>query len=180
MVKLNLNSYLNLNYQFQFNFKFFFLLFISWFVFTNRWYSDKLWNFHVNQTIYLSWSTSEIRVRLVPSNMFKPSSKLFVFHVCHAVLSVHCSLAGKGLVSWLSCMWCFHVFRHFLMCCPGSGVLLDCIDSWFLLSPLLWSKKIKWNLIYKKKKQLCEFNIRFSQKKHTRVWQLFSICKHCI
>ena len=73
---------------------------------------------------------------------FCGSFLLFVFRVCHAVLSVHCSLAlwspvEKGLTSWLSCMWCFLVFCHFPMWCPGSGVVLDCIDSWSLPSFLL-------------------------------------------
>ena len=39
------------------------------------------------------------------------------------------SPAGRGLASWLSCVWCFVVFRHFPMWCPGSCVVLDCIDS---------------------------------------------------
>ena len=47
--------------------------------------------------------------------------------------------AVKGLTSWLSCVWCFTVFCHFPMWCPGSGVVLDCIDSWSLPSFLLWS-----------------------------------------
>ena len=36
--------------------------------------------------------------------------------------------AGKGLTSWLSYVWCFVVFHHFPVWCPGSGVVLDCID----------------------------------------------------
>ena len=39
------------------------------------------------------------------------------------------SPAGEGLTSWLSCMWCFRVFCHFPIRCPGSGVVLDCINS---------------------------------------------------
>ena len=39
------------------------------------------------------------------------------------------SPAGKGLTPWLSCVWCFVVFCHFPMWCPGSGEVLDCIDS---------------------------------------------------
>ena len=40
------------------------------------------------------------------------------------------SPAGKELAaSWLSCVWCSLVFCHFLMWCPGSGMVLDCIDS---------------------------------------------------
>ena len=72
--------------------------------------------------IFVSWSTSELRVRLArPENWSKPYSKifwltvprryffyglsvLFISCVCHAFASVHCSLrspAEKGLTSWL-------------------------------------------------------------------------------
>ena len=73
--------------------------------------------------IYVSWSTSELRMRLAPLNRIKPSSKIFnwpfqggtylwIFYVF--VLSCVCyvcarlficalwSPAGKGLTSWLS------------------------------------------------------------------------------
>ena len=61
--------------------------------------------FSCKPNIYVSWSTSEIRVRLVPSNIFKSSNnfyrpfqgrsfRLFVFHVCDAVLSVPCHLVA--------------------------------------------------------------------------------------
>ena len=58
---------------------------------------------------------------------------LILFKVCHAVLSVPCSLV---LTCWeradllvllyvmISC-----VFFHFLIWCPGSGVVFDYIDS---------------------------------------------------
>ena len=53
---------------------------------------------------------------LVLSNMFKPSSS-FLTGNSKALLLLFClflaalwSLAGKGLTSWLSCMWCFLVF----------------------------------------------------------------------
>ena len=39
------------------------------------------------------------------------------------------SSAGKGLASWFSCVLCFIVFCHFPIWCPGSGVVLGCIDS---------------------------------------------------
>ena len=82
-------------------------------------------------------------------NCFKPSSKifsvtvprwcffcgsflLFMFCVCHVVLSVYCCLVAN---CWegddplaLVCdvlLW----FCHFPMWYPGSGVVLDCIDS---------------------------------------------------
>ena len=55
-----------------------------------------------------------------------------LFGVCHAFLSVHCSIVVTcwemaNLLALLCVIfWCF---RHFPMWCPGSGVVLDCIDS---------------------------------------------------
>ena len=101
----------------------------------------------------MSWSTSELRVRLAPLNWFKPSSKIFYWPfqgrtsfvdlLCFcSVLCLLClcarlficalwSPAGKGLTSWLS----FVVSTVSLSLShwyPGSGVVLDCIDSWSL------------------------------------------------
>ena len=53
------------------------------------------------------------------------------------------SPAGKELISWLSCMWCFLVFCHFPIWCLGSVVVLDCINFWFLPSALLLYRKNK-------------------------------------
>ena len=84
--------------------------------------------------IYVSWSTSELRVRLAPLNRFKPSSKIFYWpfqggtsfvdllcfcsvlcllcfvHVCLYVLCGH--LLGKG---WPlgSRLWCLLWVCHF-------------------------------------------------------------------
>ena len=63
----------------------------------------------------------------------------FVFCVClcHTVLSVFTALwkpSGKGLTSWPSCLWCFLVWMSLSIRCPGSGVVLDRIDSWSLPS----------------------------------------------
>ena len=84
-----------------------YLLFISRFLCIWRWYIDKLGIFHANQTSICFDSTSEIRVRFVPSSMFKPSNNFhtdrskvvlllwIIFAVCiscHTVLSVPCSL----------------------------------------------------------------------------------------
>ena len=82
-----------------------------------NWYNDKTWKF-------LSWSTSELRVRLVPLNRFKSSSKIFYWPfqggtsfvdllrfcsvlclLCLCACLFTCALwspAGKGLTSWLS------------------------------------------------------------------------------
>ena len=108
----------------------------------------------------MSWSTSELRVRLAPLNRFKPSSKIFYWPfkggtsfvdlLCFcSVLCLLClcarlficalwSPAGKGLTSWLS----FVVSTVSLSLShwyPGSGVVLDCIDFWSLHPYLLLS-----------------------------------------
>ena len=109
----------------------------------------------------MSWSTSELGVRLAPLNWFKPSSKIFYWPfqggtsfvdiLCFcSVLCLLCLCArlficalwspvGKGLTSWLS----FVVSAVSLSLShwyPGSGVVLDCIDSWSL-HPYLLSYK---------------------------------------
>ena len=88
------------------SFSLYHILFISRFVFT--WDdTSKSKRTSMRTNINLSWSIPEIMVRLAPSNMFQPSSKmytnpskavlfcgsfmLFVFHVCHAVLPTPCS-----------------------------------------------------------------------------------------
>ena len=49
--------------------------------------------------------------------------------LCCLFFAALLSPAGKGLTSWLTCVWCFVVFCHFLVWCPGSGEVFDCIDS---------------------------------------------------
>ena len=39
---------------------------------------------------------------------------------------------GKGISSWLYCMYCFLVFCYFPTCCPESSVVHECIV------PSLW------------------------------------------
>ena len=95
------------------------------------------------------------------SLFFKPSSKLFLLTswrrycfcgsldcvivmscVCHASASAHCCLV---VTCWeradllVFVLWCLSWFCHFPMWYPESGVVLDCIDSWSLLSFLLCS-----------------------------------------
>ena len=100
----------------------------------------------------MSWSTSELRVRLAPRNRLSPSSKIFycsevvlllwIFYgvflscVCYAFvrvcLYVLCGhLLGKG---WPlgSRLWCLTVSLSLSHWYPGSGAVLDCIDSWYL------------------------------------------------
>ena len=85
----------------------------------------------------------KIRVRLVLSNMLKPSSEFYwPFFIYGSRLSLwYCivfslqscdHLLGKGwplasLVCDVSLCFC-----HFPIVWFGSGVVLDCIDSWFL------------------------------------------------
>ena len=118
---------------------FFYRLLISWLVWSMRWCIDKLGILNVNHTFIWSWSTSELRMRLVPLNMFKSSSDMFCwpfqdgasfvdlfcfFYVsCLSLLCCRvCSLQpcghllGLGLTSWLSYVLCFLVFRHFPIC----------------------------------------------------------------
>ena len=104
-----------------------------------------------NMLEYVSWSTSELRVRLAPWNRFKPSSIIFycpllggtsfvdllwVFSalclLCLCTRQFICALwspAGKGLTSWLSFVVysCGFVTFHLY---PESGVVLDCIGTW--------------------------------------------------
>ena len=64
---------------------------------------------------------------------------VFVMFSCLFIVALW-SPAEKRLTSWLSCMWCFIVFCHFPMRCPGSGVVFNYIDSWSLPSFLLWNQ----------------------------------------
>ena len=106
----------------------------------------------------MSWSTSELRVRLAPLNRFKPSSKIFYWPfqgstsfvdlLCFcSVLCLLCLCArlficalwsptGKGLTFWLSFVvsTVSLALSHWY---PGSGVVLDWIDSWSLHPYLL-------------------------------------------
>ena len=80
---------------------------------------DKLGGLSRKPNIYVSWSTSELRVRLAPWNRFKPSSIFywqfqggtsFVGHSCYfglvlvmfsrLFIAALWSPAGKGLTSW--------------------------------------------------------------------------------
>ena len=98
---------------------------------------------------YIIWST----LTMYLANMFKPSSNfltdcskavlllwilfLFLFHVClcHTVWSFPCSLVvtcweRADLLALWYMMFSFVLSLHFPIWCPGSGVVLDCIDSW--------------------------------------------------
>ena len=90
-----------------------------------------LWNlenvFHVQKiyktckpNIYVSWSTSELSVRLAPWNRFKPSSKIFLLTIPR-----RCFFCGS-LVLFMSCV--FHAFMSVYWClvvtCWGRTDLL--------------------------------------------------------
>ena len=117
---------------------------------------DKLGPFS-ETNIYVSWSTSELRVRLAHCETdLSPPVKYFywlfqggtsfVDHLCYLCLVFVMLLSlfiaalwspeGKG---WPlgSCLWCLLCFCYFPIWYPGTGVVLDCIDSWSLLSFLL-------------------------------------------
>ena len=116
----------------QFSLSLLYLLFISCFIRSRTWCID------TNQ-FYVSWSTSELRVRLAPWNRFESSSKIFywpfqrdsllllwIFYVFFSVLCLLylcarlfiCALwsqsAGKGLTHWLS-----FVLLSLSHCYPG-------------------------------------------------------------
>ena len=116
----------------------------------------------------MSWSTYELRLRLVPWNGFKPSSKiflltvprwyffcesfaLFMYCVCHAYESVHCCLVVTcweradllALVCDFNCVFC-----HFLMWYHGQvWYLIVMISDFCHLSNFkeFGCCKIKWN-----------------------------------
>ena len=88
--------------------------------------------------IYVSWSTSEIRVILVPSNIIMPfsnshtdySKAVLFFHFCHLCFII------SFVILFLADLWCY-VFLSEFVTFPGSGVVLDCIDFWSSSSLLL-------------------------------------------
>ena len=55
-------------------------------------------------------------------------SLVFVMLSCLFIATLW-SPAGKGLTSWLLFVMFICVFFHCTMWHPGSGVVLDCIDS---------------------------------------------------
>ena len=117
----------------------------------NRYVRDHL----CKTNIYLSWSTSELRVRFVSSNMFKPSSNfltdrlkamlllwiLFIICVsCHIVLYVLAalwSLLGKNDLLALLHLMFFLCYCHFPIWCSGSDGVFDCMNYWYLPSSSL-------------------------------------------
>ena len=116
-----------------------------------------------------------------PLNWFKPSSKIFYWPfqggtsfmdllcfflscVCYYctrlfICALWSSPVGKGLTSWLSFVvsYCEFVTSHWY---PGSGVVLDFIDSWSLHPYLLCTLVCVIYREYLKKGLLARVNIR--------------------
>ena len=101
----------------------------------------------------MSWSTSELKVRLAPWNRFKPSSKIFYwpFQGGTSFVDILCfflSCVCNGFVCvclFVPCghllgkdwplgprLWCLTVSLSLSHWYPWSVVVLDCIDSWSL------------------------------------------------
>ena len=96
-------------------------------------------------------------MRLVPWNYFRPSSNfitdrfkkelllwifvnlyLFLPYRLVCVLQPCGHLLGKGWPFGSPVYDVVLCFSHFAIWCLGSGLALDCIDSWSLPSSLLW------------------------------------------
>ena len=54
---------------------------------------------------------------------------LVFFMLSRLFIAALWSPAGKGLILWLMFAMFYCVFSHFQMWYPGSGVVIDCIDS---------------------------------------------------
>ena len=141
----------------------------------------------------MSWSTSELRVRLAPLNRFKPSSKIFYWPfqggtsfvdllcfcsvlclLCLCARLFICALwppAGKGLTSWLLFL-VSTVSLSLSHWYPGSGVVLDCIDSWSL-HPYLFVLSI-WIIVC-----ICFAFLCFSGRILILACHLNNQCVHC-
>ena len=139
-----------------------YLLFKSCFICSRRWCIDELGSFMQTKHIDLIhiWTKGEVGA---PWNQLKPSSKIFLLTVprryffcgsfmiflscfCYAFVRIcllmPCGhLLGKG---WPlgSRLWCLIVKLSLSHWYPGSGVVLDCIDSWSLPSFLLSKQTI--------------------------------------
>ena len=96
----------------------------------------------------VSLSTPELRASLalcppvkvflltVPRWSFLWTILLFIFRVCLVFLSVHCNLV---VTCWerTDLLALLYAMFYCVMWCPGSGVVLNCIESWSLFSFLL-------------------------------------------
>ena len=115
------------------------------------------------------WTKGEVGA---PWNQLKPSSKIYLLTVprwcffcgsyilflsdlctftyfcfCYDFVRV-CLLIPCGHLLWMgwprdSRLWCIIVTLSLSHWYPGSGVVLDCIDTWYLPSFLLWQTTLK-------------------------------------
>ena len=119
--------------------------------------------------VCVSWSTSELRMRLAsrnslspPVNYFTDRSKvalllwifnvLFLSCVCYACVCVYLYVPCGHLLEkgWplVSRLWWLIVSLSRSHWYPGSGVLPDCIDSWSLRSYLLLLTALCFGVIF--------------------------------
>ena len=96
--------------------------FISWFICFMRWCMAELWGLSYKPNIYVSWSTSELRVRLVPGKRSKPSSKIFFTDRSKAVLL----------------LWIFYVFFCLVF------VMLLCTSVCWCPVVTCWERAASW------------------------------------
>ena len=79
---------------------------------------------------------------------YVPKAPLALFAMLSRLPCGH--MKGKGLTAWLY-LWCLLWFCYFPIWYPGTGVVLDCIDSWSLLSffdflcGYFWGSSLNWN-----------------------------------
>ena len=74
------------------------------------------------------------------------------------------SPAGKGLTPWLLLVM-FIVFCNFPMCCPGSGMVLDCIISLIFAVFLTFQDQLSFNA--------CQKYCRMLQGEHSAILSTF-------
>ena len=98
--------------------------------------------YHKTYNYLLLWTVSKkyFLLTIPRRRFFCGSFLLFMFPICQTMsLSLSHLYPGSGVV--LDCIdsWSLHPYLlcHFPMWCPGSGVVLDCIDYWSWPSYLL-------------------------------------------
>ena len=131
----------------------------------------------------MSWSTSELRVRLAPWNWFNlikyfywPSKAVlfcgFLSCVCYAFVRICLFLPYGHLLGkdWLigSRLWCLIVSLLLSHWYPGSGVVLDCIDPWSLPSFLLAKALIRLVWAFAGCKYHNKWNLMFGSQTYTQ------------
>ena len=135
--------------------------------------------------IYVSWSTSELMVRLAPWNWFKPSSKIFLLTVprryffcgsfvscvSHAFASVHCCCVvtcweRTDLLALVGDVYCIFVLSFFLSIFTGSLIYEH------------YTRECEFRNFDKIKNTKTQKN-KTTQKKHKNFWLNFCLNKEC-